>query len=83
MSIPAGAQKELKDIHKLKPFYKYLKLHNGIYYSCDGDGDNWKRDDSMRNMLEFYTDIESTVETPEEKVCLDAIANKIECNYTE
>jgi len=61
MKAPAGTSYVLKDIHRNKPFYRYLRTINGIYYSTDGDidgkGANWKMDKSMRNLLEFYDEV--------------------------
>ena len=77
---PQGATHKLNAAHVDSCFFNYIKVDGGSYYSYGSSG--WFADKSVKRFMQFYSEIVE-VDSNSEDACFNAIANKIECNYTE
>ena len=78
--IPKGATHKIKDAHKDCHFPEFVKIYN---YECKYWSESlgeWMSDKGCDAFIGFYDELDSKVETPEEKECLDAIEMRNACN---
>ncbi len=76
--IPQGATHKIKEQHKDGAFADFIKVGDSFAESCYSG--RWIKDKTVTDFICFYDELDSKVETPEEKECLDAIEMRNACN---